>query len=194
MYVVGHDVAFHLAHCLPIGTPHKGKRTSYYMACPLFLCPVYASQGMVYNIDWRKKAAEARPFEGILIHGGCTAWTSVPFFRAHFNVFSKPLHGPFYGFADWNISVKCTKPFTGQSMEPFTVVSTDFNAWGRLPLHEAVYAHRSNPMHEVVYAYFAKTMHEVVYDFFGVPAAGRNRSYRGEKGIKQGQKQALERP
>lgn len=49
-------------------------------------------------------------------------------------------------------------------------------------------------MHEVVYAYFAKPMHEVVYDFFRVPAGGRNRSYRGEKGIKQGQKQVLEQP
>lgn len=60
------------------------------------------------------------------------------------------------------------------------------DALGRLPLHEAVYICGSNPMHEVVYAYFSKPMHEVVYDFFGVPAAGRNRSYRGEKGIKQG--------
>lgn len=64
---------------LPIGKPHKGKRTSWYMACPLFLCPVYARQCRVYNIDQTKKAAEARPFRGILIHGDCTAWISVLF-------------------------------------------------------------------------------------------------------------------
>lgn len=164
------------------------------MASPLFLCPVYASQGRVYNIDQTKKAAEARPFRGILIHGDCTAWISVLFFRAHFNVFSKPLHGPFYSFAAWNTFVKCMKPFTRQCMKAFTVVSTGS------PMHEVVYhctgpftSEGRNPMHEVVYAYFAKPMHEVVYDFFGAPAAVRNRSYRGEKGTKQGQKQALER-
>ena len=103
------------------------------MACPLFLCPVYARQGRVYNIDQTKKAAEARPFRGILINGDCTAWISVPFFRAHFNVFRKLLHGPFYTFAAWSTFVKCMKPFTVQCMKPFTVVSTDS------PMHEVVY-------------------------------------------------------
>ncbi len=103
------------------------------MACPLFLCPVYARQGRVYNIDQTKKAAEARPFRGILIHGDCTAWISVLFFRVHFNVFGNPLHGPFYSFAAWNTFVKCMEPFTGQCMKPFTVVSTGS------PMHEVVY-------------------------------------------------------
>lgn len=97
------------------------------MACPLFLCPVYARQSRVYNIDRTKKAAEARPFRGTLIYGDCTAWISVPFFRAHFNVFSNPLHGPFYTFAAWSTFVKCMEPFTGQCMKAFTVVSTDFS-------------------------------------------------------------------
>lgn len=118
---------------LPIGKPHKGKGTSWYMACPLFLCPVYARQCGVYNIDQTKKAAEARPFRGILIHGDCTAWISVPFFRAHFSVSIKPLHGPFYTFAAWSTFVKCMKPFTGQCMKAFTVVSTDST------MHEVVY-------------------------------------------------------
>lgn len=80
VYVAGHDVVFRLTHCFSISMPHKGKGTSWYMACPLFLCPVYARQGRVYNIDQTKKAAEARPFRGTLIHGDCTAWISVPFF------------------------------------------------------------------------------------------------------------------
>lgn len=53
---------------------------------------------------------------------------------------------------------------------------------------EAVYNRRSKLMHEVVYTNLQKPMHEVVYDFFGVPAAGHNRSFRGKKSIKQGQK------
>lgn len=53
---------------------------------------------------------------------------------------------------------------------------TDSDAWGRLPLHEAVYVRRLNPLHEAVYAYSVKPMHEGVYDFFGAPAEGHNRS------------------
>nr|DAG82766.1 MAG TPA: hypothetical protein [Caudoviricetes sp.] len=124
-----HSVSLIATH---IGKPHKGKGTSS-MACPLFLCPVYARQGRVYNIDQTKKAAEARPFRGILIHGDCTAWISVPFFRAHFNAFNKPLHGPFYTFAAWSTFVKCMKLFADQCMKAFTVVSTDFS------MHEVVY-------------------------------------------------------
>lgn len=56
------------------------------------------------------------------------------------------------------------------------------------PMREAVYNRRSKLMHEVVYTNLQKPMHEVVYDFFGVPAAGHNRSFRGKKSIKQGQK------
>lgn len=98
------------------------------------------------------------------------------FFLCSFSASGKPLHGPFYDFADWNGFVKCMKPFTAQCMKTFTVVSTDSDAQGRLQLHEAVYTRRANPLHEVVYAYSVKPMHEVVYDFFGAPAAGRNRS------------------
>lgn len=81
-----------------------------------------------------------------------------PFFLCSFSASGKPLHGPFYGFADWNGFVKCTEPFTAYAM------------------HGAVYAFRSKPMHEVVYTHFQKPMHEVVYDFFRVFMAGRNRS------------------
>lgn len=51
------------------------------------------------------------------------------------------------------------------------------------PMHEAVYNRRSKLMHEVVYTHLQKPMHEVVYDFFWAPAAGHDRSSRGEKGI-----------
>lgn len=165
------------------------------MAYPLFLCHVYARQCRVYNIDQTKKAAEARPFRGILIHGDCTAWISVLFFRAHFNVFIKPLHVPFYTFAAWSTFVKCMKPFTSQRMGTFTVVSTDS------PMHEVVY-HCTGPFTPAGRIQCTRSFTLIFQNqctrsfttFFGAPAAGRNRSYRGEKGIKQGQKQAPERP
>ena len=60
-------------------------------------------------------------------------------------------------------------------------------------MHEAVYVRRPNPLHEVVYAYSVKPMHEVVYDFFWAPAAGHDRSLRGEKGVLHGSKSAWNR-
>lgn len=44
-----------------------------------------------------------------------------------FSASGKPLHGPFYGLADWNGFVKCMKPFTVQCMKTFTVVSAGFS-------------------------------------------------------------------
>ena len=49
------------------------------------------------------------------------------FFLCSFSASGKPLHGPFYDFADWNGFVKCMKPFTVQCMKMFTVVSTGFS-------------------------------------------------------------------
>lgn len=102
------------------------------------------------------------------------------FFLCSFSASGKPLHGPFYGFADWNGFVKCTEPFTAYAMH-----GAVYGRFHRLfsmydvvygPMHGAVYAFRSKPMHEVVYTHFQKPMHEVVYDFFRVFMAGRNRS------------------
>lgn len=58
------------------------------------------------------------------------------------------------------------------------------------PMHGAVYNRRSDPLHVVVYTNLQKPMHEVVYDFFWAPAAGHNRSLRGEKGVLHGRKSA----
>lgn len=37
-------------------------------------------------------------------------------FLCSFSAYVKPLHGPFYGFADLNGFVKCMEPFTAYAM------------------------------------------------------------------------------
>lgn len=98
----------------------------------------------MYNIDQRKKAAEARPFRGILIHGDCTAWISVPFFSCSFQRFQKA--------AAWPVLHFC-------GLEHFCKMHEVVYR----PMHEGVYGRfrRLFPMHEVVY----RPMHAAVYAF-----------------------------
>ena len=112
---------------LPIyctATQGKGDRTPLVLSS--FLRPVYERCGRVYNIGWIKKGGWGQTFLKDS-YPWCLHGMDKGPFLCSFSASGKPLHCPFYGFADWNGFVKCLKPFTVQCMKPFTVVSTGFS-------------------------------------------------------------------